>query len=326
RDDRVDEPGEYAVRGQVLDLFPAAAPRPCRVEFEDGRVTAIRSYDPATQRSVVETEILDVDPATEIVAAGDAPPGRADAQWLPDYYPGLETVFDYVPHGALILEPGAEERAASFLEQVEEGYRLRLEVRSADETRRPVKPERLYLRLEEWQGTVDAQAMSIPRSSIAEAQPTTAFVGGDNGALQRFLEKQLQGDLRVVLAAPTKRVLRRLQRRVEAAAGRDAAPADDWASVTAAAPGDLLTLEAPVERSFDLPDERIAVLAAADVLGRIAAVDPTTSSDALPFGEDGLKVGDAVIHLDHGVGILERLEETAAADGQREGELIRLRY
>src|SRR5690606_15079695 len=61
RDDRVDEPGEYAVRGQVLDLFPAAAPRPCRVEFEDGRVTAIRSYDPVTQRSVVETEILDVD-------------------------------------------------------------------------------------------------------------------------------------------------------------------------------------------------------------------------------------------------------------------------
>ncbi len=46
-DERVDEPGEVAVRGRTLEVFPAAAPLPCRVEHDKGRVTAIRSYDPS---------------------------------------------------------------------------------------------------------------------------------------------------------------------------------------------------------------------------------------------------------------------------------------
>src|SRR5690606_33629349 len=139
-----------------------------------------------------------------------------------------------------------------------------------------------------------------------------AFAGGDRSALRRFLEEHLHDDRRMVLAAPSKRLLRRLQRRVGAAVGRQAPPADDWASVRTAAPGDLLVLEAPLDRSFDLPSEKVAVLAAADVLGRAAAVDPEASPDALPFSDDGLRVGDAVVHLDHGVGILQGLEESAA--------------
>ena len=57
-DDRVDEPGEVAIRGRVIDLFPAAAPRPCRMELNDVRVTAIRSYDPVSQRTVTDAEVL----------------------------------------------------------------------------------------------------------------------------------------------------------------------------------------------------------------------------------------------------------------------------
>jgi transcription-repair coupling factor (superfamily II helicase) len=49
-DELADAPGEFAIRGRVIDLFPAAGPRPCRIEYEEGVVTAIRSYDAATPR------------------------------------------------------------------------------------------------------------------------------------------------------------------------------------------------------------------------------------------------------------------------------------
>nr|WP_237237656.1 hypothetical protein [Sphingomonas melonis] len=55
-DERVDEPGELALRGAVLDVFPADADAPLRIEVGDGHVVAIRSYDPADQRSTGEVK------------------------------------------------------------------------------------------------------------------------------------------------------------------------------------------------------------------------------------------------------------------------------
>ena len=46
-DDRVDEPGEMAIRGQVIDLFPADAGLPARIAFEDGKIVSIRAYVPS---------------------------------------------------------------------------------------------------------------------------------------------------------------------------------------------------------------------------------------------------------------------------------------
>ena len=64
-DDRVDEPGEMAVRGDVIDIFPADAGLPARIEIAAGRIGAIRGYDPVTQRSAVEIERLEVGRAAE---------------------------------------------------------------------------------------------------------------------------------------------------------------------------------------------------------------------------------------------------------------------
>ena len=123
-DDRVDEPGEVAVRGRTIDVFPAAAPLPCRIEHADGRVTAIRSYDPVSQRSRVETERLVIDPATEIVPGPDSEvtvtPFVGEEHRLARHYPALSTVLDYVPDARLVVEDGVEARVAAFFEQLAE--------------------------------------------------------------------------------------------------------------------------------------------------------------------------------------------------------------
>ena len=66
----VDEPGEAAVHGHVVDVFPAGALGPVRIEHEDGRVTRIDSYDPATQRTFDELPEIVLDAASEFVIGG----------------------------------------------------------------------------------------------------------------------------------------------------------------------------------------------------------------------------------------------------------------
>jgi transcription-repair coupling factor (superfamily II helicase) len=75
-DERVDEPGEAALRGAVADLYPATSANPFRLELEDGRVVSIRPYDALTQRSLGEVAELVLEPASEALL----PPGSPEAR------------------------------------------------------------------------------------------------------------------------------------------------------------------------------------------------------------------------------------------------------
>ena len=64
-DERVDEPGEIGLRGHVLDVFPADATLPLRIEAEEGRIASLRRYDPVDQRSTDEVERRELGRVTE---------------------------------------------------------------------------------------------------------------------------------------------------------------------------------------------------------------------------------------------------------------------
>src|SRR5829696_4628856 len=157
-DERVDSPGEAALRGRVIDLFPAAAPLPCRIEHEDGRIVAIHSYDPLTQRTQVETERQLVDPASEFLTdAGAEPEEPLDAsQPLSGFYPHLETLFDYLAKAPIVFDSGAADRATDFFELIAEAHISRKELpRVGGQSTLP--PDREYLRPEEWERHVARQ-------------------------------------------------------------------------------------------------------------------------------------------------------------------------
>src|SRR6185437_14776518 len=90
-----DQPGEAAIRGAVLDAFPAAALAPYRVEHADGRITEIRAYDPLTQRSRDSVAELSLGPASELPpptgGEGTHPPGIEHG--LAAITPGLVSLF-----------------------------------------------------------------------------------------------------------------------------------------------------------------------------------------------------------------------------------------
>src|SRR5436853_149330 len=153
RTDTVREPGEYAVRGGIVDLWPAGADQPIRLDFFGDTLESLRSFDPLTQRSTGSLDRFVLRPVSEVLlddaaihrfrsryreafgaVGGDDPlyegvsAGRRQAgmeHWLPFYYESLETLFDYLPDAAVSLDHQADEARAHRLESIADFYAAR---------------------------------------------------------------------------------------------------------------------------------------------------------------------------------------------------------
>jgi len=183
RTDTVRESGEFAVRGGIVDLFPAGAAEPIRFDFFGETLETVRSFDPLTQRSTgrldevvlrpVGEVLLDDeavrrfrsryreqfgatgtdDPLYESVSAGRRYVGME--HWLPLYYEHLETIFDYLPQAGISLDHQAEEVRGHRLEAIADSYAARCNVtpvaRAGAPIYRPMRPDQLYLDSRDWQ-------------------------------------------------------------------------------------------------------------------------------------------------------------------------------
>jgi transcription-repair coupling factor (superfamily II helicase) len=117
-DERVDGAGEAAIRGEVIDIFPAGAEIPVRLDHEDGRIVGMRRFDPVTQRTIDEIHELRLEPASEVVVADPADRFQGIEHWLPSIYGAIETVFDYAPSAPIVLDPETDARRAGLMEQI----------------------------------------------------------------------------------------------------------------------------------------------------------------------------------------------------------------
>ncbi|RVU16576.1 helicase-related protein [Methylobacterium oryzihabitans] len=317
QDDRIDEPGEVAVRGRTIEVFPAAAPRPCRIEHDGARVTAIRSYDPVSQRSLGEVDRLVVDPATEVILAPESgiafAPFTGQEHRLAGFYPRLAGPLDAVAGARLVVEDGAEARAEAFFEQIEEG-------RSG---RRGGAEDGLYLTRTEWDAFRRAREVAAANDSEDVSVPVFARERRPRPAFGEAMSRRLKAGDRILLAGPAQ-ALKRLVRSAERAAARKVRPAASWADLARAKPGEILSLPAPVEAGFRVPREGATVFAAADLLGAAGTVAEERPA-ALPMGEVELRVGDVAVDRDHGLCVFEGLESLDAGDGDS-AEALRLRF
>src|SRR5712671_2892605 len=183
RTDTVREPGEFAVRGGIVDLYPAGAAEPLRLDFFGDTLESVRSFDPLNQRSTgkldeamlrpVSEVLLDDeamrrfrsryreqfgatgtdDPLYESVSAGRRYVGME--HWLLLYYERLETLFDYLPAAGISLDYQAEEVREHRLEAIADSYAARRNVtpaaRAGSPMYRPIRPDQLYIGEDEWE-------------------------------------------------------------------------------------------------------------------------------------------------------------------------------
>jgi transcription-repair coupling factor (superfamily II helicase) len=214
----VREPGEYAVRGGILDLFPPGMDMPVRLDFFGDALETIKTFDAQTQRSELAMRGLDLVPVAEfqlvtetirkfrtgyVAAFGVAGPddllyeavsgGRrypGMEHWLPLFHNSLETLFDYLPGTPLALEPLAEDAAEQRFTQIKDYYDTRAEALKQGLTPayKPLPPDRLYLGEADWKARLDAAAVAkLTPFAMPEARDVIdiAAHAGHNFAAER---------------------------------------------------------------------------------------------------------------------------------------------
>ena len=176
----VREPGEYAIRGGILDIFPPGETLPVRVDLFGDEIEALRSFDPATQKSMDKVAKLVLQPANEVFLDADSiarfrsgyreafgsvtddplyvavTEGRRQIgmeHWLPLFHETLETLFDYLPDASISLDNDTDQIRDARLEMIADYYDARVTFQenrgtsdaSGQPPYRPLPPDRLYL-------------------------------------------------------------------------------------------------------------------------------------------------------------------------------------
>ena len=340
----VSERGEFAIRGGVIDVFPPTADEPVRLDLFGDTLESIRAFDPESQRSTRQLKEVNLLPVSEALvdkdtiarfrsgyleafgAAGDDPlyatvseGGRRAGMehWLPLFYPKLETLFDYLPEGALVaLDHLSREARDERLAMIKDAY----ESRAQTERRihyHPLDPSRLYLDAEEWQGRLATRA-TRRFSAFNEVEGDTVIDMGARAGRSFAPERQRDSvnlfqataDHAATLSGAGKRVLfaswsdgssDRLGSMLADHGLKHVPLAPYWDAARAADPKTPQRVVLPLEAGFET--DNLAVISETDILGdRLSRPHRKRRASNFLAEASSLTPGDLVVHIDHGIG------------------------
>ena len=311
RQDPTDEPGEFSVRGGVVDFYPAGARHPIRLEFIGDNIESLRTYDPATQRSIEAIDQAHVEPLTELLDLKDRP----------------ATVLEYIAEAGLtvfVSEP--DEVKTAIVKQ-----RAQIEASYAEAVRKENRaPEPASIVV----GWDDLAAILEPATALESlalgtedavrhvaTQPAMEFAGRVPDWVAELRSARQAGETVVFVAHSQGRA----ERVIEMLADYQvpAAPIDRGEDAHA---GAVLVAVGHLSKGFRLPDAGLQLWAETDVFDEERHTHEKRRSAAKTFLSDfrDLKVGDLVVHVDNGIGVFVGLKKITV--GLESQEFMELRY
>jgi transcription-repair coupling factor (superfamily II helicase) len=362
---QVMEPGEFALRGGLIDIFPMGGHSPFRLDLLDDQIESIREFDPATQRSGRQLDEIKLLPAREFpltetaihkfrqsfrarfegdpqrsglyrdVSQGLSPAGIE--YYLPLFFDRTASFFDYLPANALcIIDGTAAESATAFEREIEERFR---ELRLAQD--RPcLSPSEVFFA----SSAFFERCREYPRVSLVELDDTTApaITGPAISRTVRY-DALTPASLPVDPKADTPyhalfEYLADYQGRVllvaETAGRRETllallhdhavepSPVADWDEFRHGSARLALTVAA-LEKGLRLYEPPLSVITEPQLYGERAAqrrrrLRAGREPEAIVRSLAELKVGDAVVHEDHGIGRYLGLQTLDVGDGPTE--------
>ena len=314
-------PGEYAVRGAIVDLFPMGATQPCRLDFFDNELESIRPFDvehqvsegrlesvtvlpgrefPLTQDAIDQfrsnfREAFDQDPTHSLIycniSDGIVPSGIE--YYLPLFFDSTACLFDYLPKETLIVCLHGIDDA---LERMHEDAQQRCELRCSDLERPPLPCETLYLQEQEWRESLSRfSCITLERLEIAQ-HASQEYFNYSTRALPEIRvrpeNKQPALALRRFLRHTSNRILftaqspGRREQLQERLAGLDLQPREvsDWNTFCRTQESMTLTV-ADLEDGFELPDAQLTVIPE----GRLFRLRPPQQRQSRSRGAQKLK-------------------------------------
>jgi transcription-repair coupling factor (superfamily II helicase) len=335
RADPVDQHGEFCIRGGLVDVFPPGEAHPVRVEFLGDTIETLRRYDAQTQRSIETIDHVLLLPLRDVLpeAGGGGTQGADDtgvemvdrAGTILGYAADAGARLFVVEHGDVVGhgEAQAASWASSYAEATRRGRRVlppdaiavpwaelvtalapatRLDQLPVDEADRPVRAIACQS-VSRHHGRVDQWVAELRKAR--EAGEMTLFVAESAGRAERTIELLREYD---VLALPV-----------------------DAAEVTRAAV--VLVTTGAITAGVRLADAKLTLVAESDVFDdervrrdRASAAGGPSAGTRRTFFSDfrDLKVGDHVVHVDHGIGRFVGLKKLAV--GTDAQEFMELRY
>ncbi len=324
REDPADEHGEFAVRGGILDVFPAGEMYPVRLEFIGDTIESVRTYDPSTQRSIAATDQITIVPLHDVLSQDRS-----------------STLFDYLAqsHDSRIIVSEHDEVEASaikLIEQLEESYAA---LSGAAEVPPPdqlfADRESIVSRLapstrlaelgldDDAHEPVPAGPDGLPAlpSHHVRCQPAVELRGRVSDWVSEIRSRRDEGDTTLFVAATPGRA----ERTIELLKEREvfAVPVERAEDARYAV---VLVAVGALSRGFRLPDAGLQIYAETDVFEEERRASERRRSATKAFLSDlrDLKIGDFVVHIDHGIGMFVGLRQIGV--GETVQEFLELRY
>lgn len=352
---QVVAPGEFSLRGGLVDLFPMGSALPYRIDLFDDEIDSLKTFDPDTQRTLYPVPEIRLLPAREYptdedgVTAfrqhyrekmeGDPSKSRiykdvSNNLWpagieyyLPLFFDSTATLFDYLGDNArLIVHGGVMAAAEEFWRDAHSRYQM-----AGGNPERPVLPPvELFLRPDELMGALkpysrlelhgDGNADYLPLPDLAVDRRA------DN-PLTKLDDFTRRYGGRVLIAAESlgrrETLFHFLQEH-----GIKAKAVDDWHSFAHGKMA-LGLIHAPLFNGFELHPQQIAIVTEAELYQHIARSHgkrrkSAANSDAMLRDLAEVKVGDPVVHEAHGIGRYMGLVSIDLGEG--ETEMMQLEY
>ena len=318
REDPVDEHGAFAVRGGIVDVFPAADSEPVRIEFVGDTVESLRRFDPATQRSTGATDQVHIVPAREQF--------DEDLIGVLDFLSGSQRLLLLISEYEQVEQQAVKVREQLEASSQEAAARGHVATRPVDEafiTWSAIEPRTTSAaRLEELSLEDESGVHQV------SAQPAMEFRGRVGDWIADVRQARAQGDAVLFVADSPGRA----ERTVEILREYDivAVPVED-ADAHAAA---VLVAVGTLSRGFRLANAGLQIYAETDVFEEERRPSEKRRSLAQTFLSDlrDLKVGDLVVHVDHGIGEFVGLKQlttstqTSVGTSTGQQEFLELRY
>ncbi|MEZ4700511.1 MAG: transcription-repair coupling factor [Rhodothermales bacterium] len=298
----VEQAGEMALRGGILDVFPYTGPYPLRIEFFGDEIDSLREFDVHSQRSISRLRTARIVPNLSDAPAIEGPDAHTD-------------VFSYLGPGtlfALFDERSLTEQAGALFQRATEAFQLH---NNNGDTTAPPPPETLYLREKDLTGAYlphtrmhfgsFAPARPADRSIDVDARPQPSFNGSIN-QLRKTLRAHHDAGMDTLILCDSRGQESRLHELLEEdiEQGRVRLQVDS------------------LHQGFEFPAAQLAVYTDHQIFNRYHR--PTTRRQRKKQGGlsirelRNLKPGDFVVHIDYGIGKFAGLEHITVREKQQE--------
>lgn len=302
REEQIEGPGQFAVRGGILDIYPLTEELPIRIELWGDEVDSIRTFDVESQRSIENLEEIMIYPASEMEES-----------------PAEQVCFlDYFPEGESLLFLDEPIRLTERAKEVEEEYLTSRKNREEDENLEAAHDLRLFSSDEvtdKMNGyssigftTLESKcgAFHLKETYSIEAKSVNPY-NNSFDALTRDLKRCKRNQYRVVLLSGSRTRAKRLAEDLRDYDLNSVYSEDMKREVN---PGEIMVSYGHVAEGYEYPMLKFMVISETDIFGKKKKKKKRKIYEGQKiqsFSE--LKVGDYVVHENHGLGIYQGIEK-----------------